>query len=164
MKVCQDEDIVHHFTIKGTPQQNEVAKRMNRTLLEKVRCMLSQAKLGREFWAEAVTYASHITNRLPAATNEEKNPLEVWSGSLATNYDFLRIFGCPTYYHVKDSKLDPRAKKAIFLGFSLGVKRNRLWCTETKKIIHSRDVTFNEFEFVKPIKQVEESTIESDPQ
>ena len=65
LKVCQDEGIVRHFTVKGTPQQNGVAERMNRTLLEKVRCMLSQAKLGREFWAEAITYASHIINRLP---------------------------------------------------------------------------------------------------
>ena len=65
---------------------------------------------------------------------------------------------------MKDSKLDLRAKKAIFLGFSSGVKGYRLWCTETKKIIHSQDVTFNESEFVKLIKQVEESTIESDPQ
>ena len=65
---------------------------------------------------------------------------------------------------MKDSKLDPRAKKSIFLGFNLGVKGYRLWCTETKKIIHSQDVTFNESEFVKPIKQVEESIFESDPQ
>ena len=41
LKVCRDEGIVHHFTVKGTPQQNGVAERMNRTLLEKVRCMLS---------------------------------------------------------------------------------------------------------------------------
>ena len=109
--------------------------------------MLSQAKLGREFWAEAMTYASHIINRLPTTANEGITPLEVWFGSLATNYDSLCIFGCPAYYHVKDSKLDPRAKKSIFLGFNLGVKGNRLWCTETKKIIHSWDVTFNESEF-----------------
>ena len=162
MKVCQDEGIVRHFTVKGTPQQNGVAERMNCTLLEKVRCMLSQANLGKEFWAETVTYASHIINHLPAAANEGKTPLEVWFGSPATNYDSLHIFGCPAYYHVKDSKLDPRAKKAIFLGFSSNVKGYRLWCIEKNKIVHSRDVTFNEFEFVKPIKQVEESTVESD--
>ena len=134
LKVCQDEGIAHHFTIKCTSQQNGVAERMNCTLLEKVRCMLSQAKLGREFWAEVVTYASHIINRFPTTTNEGKTPLEVWSGSPATNYDSLCIFGCPVYYHVKDSKLDPRAKKTIFLGFGLCVKEYRLWCTETKKI------------------------------
>ena len=40
---CQDEGIVRHFTVRGTPQQNGVAEKMNRTLLEKVRCMLSNA-------------------------------------------------------------------------------------------------------------------------
>ena len=152
LKVCQDEGIVCYFTIKGTPQQNGVAKRMKYTLLEKVQCVLSQAKLGKEFWGKVVTYASHIINRLPASANEGKTPLEVWSRPPTTNYDSLHIFGCLAYYHVKDSKLDPRAKKTIFLGFSSGVKGYRLWCTETKKIIHSRDFTFNESEFVKPIK------------
>ena len=164
LKVCQDEGIVCHLTIKCTSQRNGVAERMNCTLLENVRCMLSQAKLGKEFWAKTVTFASHIINHLPAAANEGKTPLEVWSGSPATNYDSLCIFGCPTHYHVKDSKLDPKAKKAIFLGSGLGMKGYRLWCIETKKIIHSQDVTFNESEFVKPIKQVEESTVENDSQ
>ena len=88
--------------------------------------MLSQAKLGREFWAEAVTYAIHIIIRLLAAMNKGKTPLEVWFGSPITNYDSLRIFDCLEYYHVKDSKLDPRAKKAILLGFNLGLKGYRL--------------------------------------
>ncbi|PAM64485.1 hypothetical protein CEJ63_19730, partial [Acinetobacter baumannii] len=65
-EVCQDAGIVRHFTVRHTPQQNGVAERMNRTLLEKVRCMLSNAGLGKEFWAEAVTYACHLINRLPS--------------------------------------------------------------------------------------------------
>jgi hypothetical protein len=139
-----------------------MAERMNRTLLEKVRCMLFQAKLGKEFWAEAVLYACQIINCLPAAANEGKTPLQVWSGSSATDYDSFHIFGCHAYYHVQKSKLDPRAKKAIFMGFSSGVKGYRLWCLETKKIIHSRDVKFNKSEIVKTIKQVDDSTVDSD--
>jgi transposase InsO family protein len=45
LQVCQEEGIVRHFTVAGTPQQNGVAERMNRTLVEKVRCMLSNAGL-----------------------------------------------------------------------------------------------------------------------
>ena len=62
---CKKEGISRHFTVRDTPQQNRVAERMNRTLLEKVRCMLSNAGLGKQFWAEAVMYASHLINRLP---------------------------------------------------------------------------------------------------
>ncbi|KAG6395494.1 hypothetical protein SASPL_146139 [Salvia splendens] len=69
---------------------------------------------------------------------------EVWSGKPATDYDSLRIFGSIAYYHVTESKLDPRAKKALFMGFSAGVKGYRLWCLESKKTIVSRDVTFDE--------------------
>lgn len=56
---------------------------MNCTLLEKVRCMLSSSILLRkEFRVEALSYASHLINRLPIATNKEKTPLEVLSGCL----------------------------------------------------------------------------------
>jgi hypothetical protein len=96
------------------------------------------------FWGEALSYARHIVNRLPSAALNGRTPLEVWSGSPANDYDSMRIFGCSAYYHVTESKLDPRAKKAIFLGFSGGVKGYRLWCSESKKVILSRDVTFDE--------------------
>ncbi|TXG64884.1 hypothetical protein EZV62_011878 [Acer yangbiense] len=56
-----------------------------------------------------------------------------------------------TYFHVTESKLDPRAKKAIFVGFSEGVEGFRLWNSESKKIILSRDVTFDESAMLKQI-------------
>ena len=62
---CKKEGISRHFTVRDKQQQNGVAERMNQTLLEKVRCMLSNAGLGKQFWAEAVMYASHLINRLP---------------------------------------------------------------------------------------------------
>ena len=106
--------------------------------------MLSNAGLGKNFWAEAVTYAQHLVNRLPSSAINDKTPLVVWSGKPATSYDTLHIFGSTEYYYVVESKLDPRAKKALFMGFNLGVKGYRLWCLEAKKTIISRDVTFDE--------------------
>ena len=148
---CKKEGISRHFTVRDTPQQNGVAERMNRTLLEKVRCMLSNAGLDKQFWAEAVMYASHLINRLPSATLNSKTPLEVWSGKPINDYDTLHVFGFTAYYHVKESMLDPRAKKALFMGVTSGVKGYRLWCLSLKKIISSRDVTFDESAMMKKV-------------
>ena len=56
------------------------------------------------------------------------------------------MFGCSTYTHVRDGKLEPRAKKYIFLGYASGVKGYRLWCNDTKspELIISRNVIFIE--------------------
>ena len=95
---------------------------MNWTLLEKVRCMLSNIGLGKEFLVEAITYARHIINRLLSAAIGGKTPFEQWYGKPATYYDSLHIFDSTAYYHVKESKLDPSVKKAIFLGTTSRVK------------------------------------------
>ncbi|KAG9446276.1 hypothetical protein H6P81_012404 [Aristolochia fimbriata] len=78
---CKNEGIVRHFTTPGTLQQNGVAERMNRTLLEKERCMRLLAELPKVFWAEAVNTACYIINRTPT-TIELKKPEEVWTASL----------------------------------------------------------------------------------
>ena len=127
LQVCQNEGIKRHFTVRHAPQQNGVAERMNRTLLEKVWCMLSNAGLDKKFWAEVVSYASHLVNRLPSAAIGGKTPMEMWYGKHVQDYDSLRIFGCSAYYH---GKLDPRARKAIFVGFKGGVKGFKLWDLE----------------------------------
>ncbi|GFZ02006.1 hypothetical protein Acr_15g0006150 [Actinidia rufa] len=73
------------------------------------------------FWTKAINYVAHLINRLSSTAIERKTPMEVWSGKCATDYDSLHIFGCPAYFHVKEDKLDPKAKKAIFVGFSTGI-------------------------------------------
>ena len=105
--------------------------------------MLSNAKLPKSFWAEAVSKACYLINRSPSMAIEKKTPLEVWSDTPG-NYSELRIFGCPAYSHVDNGKLEPRSLKCIFLGFKPGVKGYKLWCPELKKVIVSRDVIFDE--------------------
>ena len=63
-------------------------------------------------------YAMHVYNQLPSSAIGGKTPLEVWLGKVAQDYDS----GCLTYYHVKEDKLDPRAKKSVFVGFKKAVK------------------------------------------
>ena len=105
--------------------------------------MLSNAGLGKEFWAEAITYACHLINHLPSAVIGGKTPFEKWYGKPAEDYGSLYVFSSIAYYHVRESKLEPRAKKALFMGITSGVKGYRLWCPETRKVIFSRDVTFD---------------------
>ena len=58
--------IRHEKTVPSTPQQNGVAKRMNRTIVEKIRCMLRMANLPKSFWGEAVVTACYLINRSPS--------------------------------------------------------------------------------------------------
>lgn len=143
---CQHEGIKRQFTTAYTPQQNEVAERMNRTLLERTRAMLKAAGLEKSFWAEAVNTACYVINRSPSTAIELKTPMEMWTGK-PTDYSRLHIFGSPVYvmYNTQEvSKLDSKSRKCVFLGYADGVKGYRLWDPTAHKVVISRDVIFAE--------------------
>ncbi|KAH9754237.1 hypothetical protein KPL71_015385 [Citrus sinensis] len=148
--LCEKSGIQRHKTVRHTPQQNGLAERMNRTLMERVKCMLFHSKLPKTLWAEALCTACYLINRCPSTAIELKTPYKVWSGKL-TDYTKLRIFGCTAYAHIKQGKLEPRALKCAFLGYPSGTKGYKLWCVDLKppKYIISRDVIFNESEMLK---------------
>src|SRR5437762_2696996 len=114
---CKSEGIVRHYTVPYTPQQNGVAERMNRTIISKTRCMLSNVGLHRHFWAEAASTACYLINRSPSVIIDKKTLIEVWCGSPA-DYSQSRVF-CTTYAHADNGKLEPRAIKCIFLAINL---------------------------------------------
>lgn len=72
--------IERHQTCAYTPQQNDVAERMNRTLIEKVRCLLDESGLEEEFWTEAVSIAVYQINRSPSSAIDNNIPKELWMG------------------------------------------------------------------------------------
>ena len=74
--MCQDSGILRHLTAPGNPKQNGLAKRMNRTLLERVRCMLFHANLPKSFWGEAISTAAHVINRSSYAAIDFKIPMK----------------------------------------------------------------------------------------
>ena len=94
LQYCTKEGIVRHRTCVGRPQQNGVAERMNKTLLERARSMIAQAKLSKRFWAEAVSTACYLVNRSPHTALNFKSPQEVRYNS-PVDYSNLRVFGCP---------------------------------------------------------------------
>nr|KYP46584.1 Retrovirus-related Pol polyprotein from transposon TNT 1-94 [Cajanus cajan] len=92
---------------------------MNMTLVERVRCMLSGAKLPKHFWGEALLAAVHIINLSPAVALNTEVPDKIWFGK-NVSYDYLRVFDCKTFVHVlkdKRSKLDMKTRQCIFIGY-----------------------------------------------
>ena len=129
-----------------TPEKNGVAKRMNKTLMERARSMLNGAGLGQEFWAEAVEATCYLVNRSPSSTLEDKTPQEVWT-SKKPSLSHLMVFGCDAYVHVpkgKRTKLDSKSEKCIFIRYKDGLKGYKLWNPVIRKVVYSRDVLFRE--------------------
>ena len=89
VQFCKDEGMVRHKIVPYTPQQNGVAKRMNRTLLEIVRCMMIEGGAPKRFWGEAVNTAAYLVNRRPSTTLGFKTLEEVWTGH-PPNFENLR--------------------------------------------------------------------------
>ncbi|KAH9689185.1 hypothetical protein KPL70_015411 [Citrus sinensis] len=143
---CKQECIQRQFTVAYTPQQNGVAERMNRTLTERIRAILRTAGLPNSFWAEAAKTACYIVNRSPSTAIGLKTAMEMWTGK-PVDYSYLHAFGCPVYviYNAQErTKLDPKSRRCIFLGYADGVKGYRLWDPTAHKIIISIDVIFIE--------------------
>ena len=145
----KNEGIRHELTVPKTPEQNGVAERMNRTVVETVRSMLSEAKLPHKFWAEAVSTAVYLRNRSPTNAVDGMTPSELLTG-VKPNVKHLKVFGCEAYAHIpKDErrKLDSKARKCIFMGYGTETKGYRLYDVNRARVIHSRDVLFDESTF-----------------
>lgn len=66
--------VIHQTTAPYTPEKNGKAERMNRNIIEKVRCMIYDFGMDRKFWAEAVQTAAYIINRVPCRSLDKKTP------------------------------------------------------------------------------------------
>lgn len=144
----KSEGVRHECTIPKTPEQNGVAERLNRTLVESSRSMLIDAKLPHKFWAEAVSTAVYLRNRCPTKAVKGMTPYEAWYDE-KPKVEHLRVFGCDAYSHIpKDErgKFDSKARKCILLGYGQETKGFRLYDPTQRKVLHSRDVRFNENE------------------
>lgn len=133
------EGIQAQFTAPYTPQQNGVAERKNRSLIEMARCMLEDAGLEKIFWAEAVNTAVYLQNRLPSRSIS-KTPFELWNGK-APNVKHCIRFGAKCIVHVpvqKRRKLDNTGVQMIFVGYDGAAYR--CYDPVKRKVTISRDV------------------------
>lgn len=141
----EQQGIQFEFTIRHTPQQNGVAERMNRTIVERARCMLYDSKLPKSLWTEAVLTAVYLINRSPTIALKNEVPAGVWYGK-KPNLNKLKIFGSTAYLHLPkaliEGKFDSRTKRCFMIGYCNN--GYRLWSPEDEKVLFGRDVIFDE--------------------
>ncbi|KAK0589461.1 hypothetical protein LWI29_014619 [Acer saccharum] len=132
---------------------------MNRTLIERVRCLLSQAQLPRSFWGEALSTSVHILNLTPCVPLQFDVPDRVWTGK-DVSYDHLRVFGCKAFVHIprdERSKLDAKTRQCIFIGYGQDEFGYKFYDPIEKKLVRSRDVVFMEDQTIQDIEKAEKS-------
>ena len=138
--------IMHQTSCVYTPQQNGLAERKNRDLMEKTCAIMLQMNVPKYLWSYGVLTATHLINLLPSRVLDFKCPLEVLQVK-AQDMSHLKVFGCTCYVHlpqIQRDKLDPRAVKCIFLGYSQTKKGYKCYEPKSKKLYVSRDVKFAE--------------------
>nr|GEY57106.1 hypothetical protein [Tanacetum cinerariifolium] len=118
---CDLIEIKREFSVARTPQQNGIAKKKNRILIEAAITMLVDFKLPTTFWAEAVNTACYVLNRALVIKPYNKTPYELIRGRPPLIH-FMKPFGCPvTILNTRDhlGKFDRKADKGFFIGYSV---------------------------------------------
>ena len=147
---------IHHQTsCVYTPQQNGVAERKNRHLLEVTRAIMIERNVPKIFWGDAILTAAYLINRMPSKVLNFSTPiqklLETYPNSPLIHTLPPKTFGCVVFVHKQvKSKLDPRADKCIFVGYSPSQKGYKCYSPITRKTIVSKDVVFYESEAYYP--------------
>jgi len=143
---CEKNGIHRELTAPYTPEQNGVAERKNRTVVEMAQSMMNVVGLPKNFWAKAVATAVYILNISPTKAVLNQTPYEAWKGR-KPRLSHLKIFSCIAYAldnsHSR-RKLDVKSTKCIFVGYSPQSKAYKLYNPVSGKVIISRDVVFHE--------------------
>jgi len=130
-----------------TPQQNGVIERKNRSLEELARTMLNDNSLPKYFWADVVSTACHVLNRVLIRPVLKLTPYEIYKGR-KPNIPYFKAFGCKCFIlnNGKSNlgKFDPKADEGIFLGYSSTSKAYRVYNKRTLTIEESIHVAFDE--------------------
>lgn len=148
-RYCRKNGILHEKTTPYTPEQNGVAERMNRTLVEKAKCLLFDCDMDKKFWAEAINMAAYLVNCTPCThliNNEKKTPEEVFTNK-KVDLSNLKLFGSKVMVlkpKQKRRKWDKNSTEMIFVGYESGVKGYRCFDEKTKNVTMSRNVRFYE--------------------
>jgi hypothetical protein len=151
VRFLQENGIVAQYSMPGNPQQNGVAERHNRTLMDMVRSMLSNSTLPISSWMDALKTAVHILNRVPSKS-VPKTPYEMWTGRKPT-LNYLYVWGClaeAKLFNPSIGKLDPKIVSCHFISYLDKSKGFRFYCPDRYiKIVETRHAVFLEDEVIR---------------
>lgn len=155
----QQSGIIHQTTCRYTPQQNGVSERANRTVIEGVRSSLYNTRDYRqipntgsnvqELWGEFLCATVYVRNRILTAQTKT-TPYEKFFGK-KPSVGHLRVLGCQAKVLIPSElrlKIDPTSQNGWLVGYCENTKGWRVWNPQTRKIIVSRDVIFDETTFI----------------
>ncbi|GJR61533.1 putative ribonuclease H-like domain-containing protein [Tanacetum coccineum] len=143
---CEMKGIKREFSVARTLQQNGVAKRKNRTLIEVARTMLADSKLPTAFWAEVVNTACYVQNRVLVIKPHNKTPYKLFHDR-TPSLSFMRPFECPvTILNTLDhlGMFNGKADEGFFVGYSVNSKAFRLFNSRTRIVEENLHITFLE--------------------
>ncbi|GKF05773.1 retrovirus-related pol polyprotein from transposon TNT 1-94, partial [Tanacetum coccineum] len=138
--------IKREYSNARTPQQNGVAERKNRTLIEAARTMLADSFLPNTFWAEVVSTACYVLNRVLVTKPHNKTPYELLTGKIPI-ISYIRPFGCHvTILNTIDhlGKFAGKSDEGFLVGYSLQSKAFRVYNLETKRVEENLHINFLE--------------------
>ena len=144
-RLCVENKIKQEFTVPETPEQNGLAERFNRTVVEMARCMLIESGLPKSYWVRALDTAAQVRN-IVVKENNGKSPFEMFWLRKPKMHN-LKVFGCLAYVKnrkTSQSKFDPKAKKHVFIGYDRNSPGFLLQSIESRKTIVARNVIFDE--------------------
>nr|GFC37330.1 retrovirus-related Pol polyprotein from transposon TNT 1-94 [Tanacetum cinerariifolium] len=148
---CLQKGIKREFTNARTPQQNGVAERRNRTLIEAARIMLDDAKLLVTFWAKAVNTACYVQIRVLVNKSQNKTLYELFNGRTPA-IGFLKPFDCHVMIlNTLDNlgKFKAKGDDGYFIRYSMSSKAFRVFNKRTRWIEESLHVEFLENKAIK---------------
>ena len=145
-RYLQECGIDAQYTMSDTPQQNGVAERRNRTLLDMVRCMLVNSPLLELLWGKALKTAAYILNQVPSKF-VPKILYELWSQKKPSLCHF-HVWGCKVEvrpYNPQSKKLDTKTISGYFIGYYVGSRGSKFYCpSHTTRVIESNRVIYFE--------------------
>ncbi|DAZ97144.1 TPA: hypothetical protein N0F65_004758 [Lagenidium giganteum] len=144
--ICRSGGIIHQRSIPYSPQQNGLAERTNRTVMEMARTMMMHQSVPTKWWADAINTAVYLLNRTTSTVHPETTPYEICH-QVRPSLAHLKVFGARGFGHIdksKRGKLDAKAFPCMHLGYSEHSKGYRVVNLDTGKIMATRSIRVDE--------------------